>query len=494
LSRVHFKKIERILTKDLRNEIVECCLIPREKSKTRKIFTKKLSQNVWRTEKNGAFLNLMVDAINKADETIGVSSFLIDDNILIQALVNASKRGVRVYLLTSEQKIEADSEHDDFISLKTREEHLKLLDDLAGLILVRTADHFHSKFILIDPMNEKKSVGFLLTANLKKKPLLGTNELGVMLKGKTVQELFELFCHAFWTESEHELFEPGRFKVVIRKQGIQLPPISHLLYTNKSSTNLKDNIISFIKNTSGDLLISSYGFDDNYELTNLIIKQIRNGRNITILAPTRPRLIETLRKFQEAGAEVLLNDYHHAKAILVLNNTQIKGLIFTANLTSKGLDTGFETGFNVQNDDLLELERIFREWRDEFSYSLKTNVPLGEIRDSVQIFENGSLVKKEIQSHIIIDLGEIEAESLSSMESTSPKIPLVNPSNQLGYEIHYKWTVVPPVLPKQAKKVKEENGLPIYQQKNQKFILVSNERELKKATQLAKKYHAKIVV
>ena len=494
MSRNIFKKSKRTFIKDLRKEVIACCLLPKPNADKHRKTTNKISQNIWKTDPTGKLLQLMIEAIRKAKNIICVSSFLLNEKSLIEAMLDASNRGVRVYILTSELKIEEDLVDEDEISQKIREEHLKLLDKIAGKLLVRTAGHFHSKFIIIDPTDENNSIGFLLTANLKHKALLGTNELGVIIRGSPVYEFYELFCYAFWAESEHELLEPGRFRDVTGKEKINLPPLPTISFTTNKNTCLKQQILSIINNSKGELIISAYGFDDNYEIPDLILLQIQSGRKVIILAPPRPRIMNILKKFQEAGAEVFLNDYHHAKAILVRNNAHMEGFIFTANLTAKGLDNGFESGIVVSEDDLLELERILDEWINDFSFTLNTKVPIGDVMSKIRILENNSLIEKEVRPYLTVDLGEIEANSIFEIESAEPKsFPPPDP-NEIGHEIRYEWTVIPPLLPNDAKRVKTDSELPLYEKKNQTYVLIKNEKELEIATQLSKTHHAKIVV
>lgn len=494
MSDSSFKRLKKFQIKNLRKEIIKCCLIYRDVPEFDKINSNKFSQNVFETESSGALLKQMIDAIERAEDIICVSTFLINERSLTDAMLNATSRGVRVYILTSELNIESESEDDDEISQKNREEHLKLLDEIAGKILVRTANHFHSKFLIIDPNTYDNSIGFLLTANLKNKALFGNGEIGIILRGAAVYELYEQFCYGFWKESEHELLEPGRLRDVIRKSHIQLPELFTISYTTNETTKLKQEIISLITNSIGELIISSFGFEEDYEITNLILNEIRNDRRVIILAPNRPKIMNTLKRFREEGAEVLIREYHHAKAILVKTNEYKEGLIFTANLTSEGLENGFESGIKVYKEDTLELEKILLNWYQNFPLILKVNVNVGDILGKILFFENYNLIEKEIKPTIIKNLGEIQAESIYDMESTEPlNFPELD-SDEICHEIRYEWTVIPPILPKDAKKIKNDSELPFFEWKRQKFILITNKSELKTAEELAPKNKAKIVV
>src|SRR5262245_33788150 len=81
-----------------------------------------------------------------------------------RALIEAAKRGVRVYLLVAtEARLDKEIRSDDSFGIKTVEEHKRLLDRLAGWVYVRSAEHFHAKFVVADP--KSRPHGVLLTAN-----------------------------------------------------------------------------------------------------------------------------------------------------------------------------------------------------------------------------------------------------------------------------------------------------------------------------------------
>src|SRR5690242_7951007 len=61
---------------------------------------------VWRTGPQARFRQALVEGLDGAEEVALLSSFLLADDRLAEAMLRAAKRGVRVYVLTaSEQRI-----------------------------------------------------------------------------------------------------------------------------------------------------------------------------------------------------------------------------------------------------------------------------------------------------------------------------------------------------------------------------------------------------
>jgi len=495
LSEDIFKKRIKTYTISNKENIIESCWIYRESSGSGTNETKKLSEKIWEVEPTGILLKMIVKSIDKAQNIICISTFLISEHAIIDAMKRAASRGVRVYLLTSKARLEDEYEDDDEFNRRIKEEHIKLLNEFAGNILVRIAEHFHSKFILIDPNNSQNCRGFLLTSNLTHEALTRNKEIGIILNSKEVKELYLLFCYAFWRESEHELFEPGNFRPISRKENVNFLKLSEILYTTNNNSNLKDNISSLISNSNEDLIISSFGFEENHEITDLIINQIEKGRKVIILTRNRIKNMSTIEKFEKKGAEVYAFPWLHAKAILVKNENELDGIIFSANLQKNGLDKGFESGIKVFNEDALELEKILTNWFKNFPLILKTKVMLEDLMNKVIIFENNSFIEKEIKPIYEFDLGEIEAETIEQIENTRPKkFPEPRAKDILYHEIKYIWTIIPPQLPKNAVKIESNNNIQIFKLDKKKYILVKNKNELKIAQKLNEKIQGKIVI
>ena len=113
--------------------------------------TEKIHQKlgIYQSGPDKELLGNLIKLIEKAKKVVCISSFVIQPGELTDAMLAAARRGVRVYLNTaSENKFEKDVADMEGFDERMYKQHISLLDEFAGRIMVRTAGHFHSKFIL----------------------------------------------------------------------------------------------------------------------------------------------------------------------------------------------------------------------------------------------------------------------------------------------------------------------------------------------------------
>ena len=92
---------------------------------------------------SGALRNQIIELINQARQHVCVCSFLLADDNVEQALISATDRGVRVYLLTSaEMKLKTSDGEDWGRDDEIRELHKKMLERLSGKVYLRSSSHF----------------------------------------------------------------------------------------------------------------------------------------------------------------------------------------------------------------------------------------------------------------------------------------------------------------------------------------------------------------
>ena len=141
-----------------------------------------------------------------------LSSFLLADKELADAIQRAAERGVRVYVLLASEAHLGRKEPEKEFNKSCLEQHKSMLNRLAGYALFRSAPHFHAKVVVIDP--DTASAGILLTANLTTEALERNEELGVELSSAEVIEVSGYLKWAMWESAEHELIDPtDRFRV-----------------------------------------------------------------------------------------------------------------------------------------------------------------------------------------------------------------------------------------------------------------------------------------
>lgn len=269
---------------------------------------------LWRTGPAGEFRRAMAAGIDGAREVVLVSSFLLTDTLLAEAMIRAAARGVRVYILTaSEQSIAKATDEED----RRVEEHKKLLASLVGKTLLRSAEHFHAKFVVVDPFvaAPARARGFLSTANFNKALTDGV-ELGLELDGAQAAALGGAFAAAFWNEAERELVEADRLGTVAKAPGQPRVPVHPGVYTtNKSSTQLRDAVIGLIRGARRELVVASYGLDATHPSVVELRAAAERGVAVTVLTRPRPAVLAGAKYLAEGGVVVRAHDKLHAKAV-----------------------------------------------------------------------------------------------------------------------------------------------------------------------------------
>ena len=120
-----------------------------------------------------AIVTLLADA----QEKVVLSSFLLADKGVEDAIFEAAKRGVRVYILiASEARLGREDGEGEF-DKRVLAQHKAMLERLGGYALFRSASHFHAKVVIADP--DTRPAGILLTANLTREALERNEELAV---------------------------------------------------------------------------------------------------------------------------------------------------------------------------------------------------------------------------------------------------------------------------------------------------------------------------
>jgi cardiolipin synthase len=134
----------------------------------------KISKNIRVSGNDEKLLNELKVSIDNAKEMICITSYIFNEPDIKKCLLNASKRGVRVYMLTASNKhLKNQPDEDDDFNKKMYIEMDKLFKELQGKIKIRTSENFHTKFLLIDPLNSELRQGYLLTSNFDTKGIKG---------------------------------------------------------------------------------------------------------------------------------------------------------------------------------------------------------------------------------------------------------------------------------------------------------------------------------
>ena len=445
--------------------------------------------------------------LDGAREKVVLSSFLLADREVEDAIRAAAERKVRVYvLLASEARLDVEDNDGEF-EKDMRDRHLEMLDRLGGHALFRSAPHFHAKFVLADP-GAGTGVGLLLTANLTREALERNEELGVELTSGEVEETFALARWAFWEYAEHELIDPtDRFGAVKPLGSVEHPgPSSRILATTSESRELRDEAIRLTETATGKLSVASFGWDRDHEIVEFLCVRAAEGLDVTALARIRPSQMPALLALAQSGARVLGFKWLHAKALAADGD---KALVMSANLQSDGLDRGFELGVRLDGDRAGEVRSRLDEWSQAARWELLTSPALGDVLGEARVWRGNRLDDMTVEAERRIDLGSVTAESADRLDDAEPSLPpVVPPVDELpepAHEIVYEWRARPPVLAANARPVLQPsdrtNGKPaaydppVFDEPGgRRVVAVDSERQMPEARRVAASVEAAAIV
>lgn len=439
--------LKRTSTLDLSTEALPACWVRRFPTASDSNETP--ARGVWRTGPQFLFRRALVEGLDSAREVVLVSSFLLSDTTLADAMRRAADRGVRVYALTaSKQRLGKVLAEDDDFDRRMAEEHEKLLDGLAGRVLLRSADHLHAKFVVVDPGPSGRA--WLSTANFNKG--LGDNiELGVELDAAAAS-CFALHFHwAFWREADQELRAPGRLSAVKPAPADPRRPdaVGGVCATLKDGTALRDTVLASINSARRELLVASYGLDADHVSVRAILDAKRRNVEVTVLTRPRKAVAQVAALLAAAGVRVLGHDKLHAKAIVADG----QALVMTANLEPHGLDSGFELGVQLPPQRARGVEDTLREWSRTFPWeyqsALRRSGHLGDI-----LLADGGLKegKAKVVASVTVPLPIVVADDALQLDVAAP--PKLNPPQtraEYPQKVNFSWEVHAPTIPRDAK-------------------------------------------
>lgn len=386
-----------------------------------------------------------VSLLERAEYVAVISSFLLADQAIEDAIVEAGQRGVRVYiLLASEARLGTEEGEGEF-DKRVLAQHKAMLNRLAGHALFRSASHFHAKVVLADPFEGLQPEGMLLTANLTSEALERNEELGVQLQPDEVLEMAGYLRWAMWESAEHEMVDPkDRFKAV-KPLGKVAHPVaaSAIVATTAGSNTLRQEGLRLIREARKQIIVSSFGWDVEHEVVKLLCARAREGLTVTVLARVRPAAMPALIALSRAGAAVHAFNWLHAKAIWT---DRQQALLMSANLQRHGLDEGFELGLCLHDERATELHERLQSWITSAPWVLRVDCTLGAITGKAKMWTGKEFRDIDVQPQRSIDLGSVAADNAGHMEAEQPAVPKFDPLKDPVHEVRYEWQVKAPRL------------------------------------------------
>jgi cardiolipin synthase len=288
----------------------------------------------------------ILDAINAAKRALNVRMFLFTDTSLLDAVIAAKRRGVKVRVMLNPARRSGEAENE--ASRKT----------LTGAgVEVRDSnpafDLTHQKSMCVDD-----EVGFVESLNWEVKDLTETRDYAIVTThGHEVDEMVACF-NADW---EHKEFAPH--------------PKSTLIWC---PNNGRQRIAKFIDETKHTLWVQNERYQDTVIIERLV-RAARRGVKVHILAK-RPhslkpdKLIEGvggLRILQDVGAKIHTMKHLklHAKMLLADNERAIVGSI---NLSPGSFDARRELA--IETDEHHAVKRLEKTASEDWDASHKLDL------------------------------------------------------------------------------------------------------------------------
>jgi cardiolipin synthase len=453
----------------------------------------------------------MIDGIRSAREVVLVASFLLSDHKITEALLSLAD-DVRLYVLTASEihltKVLQDDSHFDQQRI---DEHRALLDRLAQRGVVRTASHFHAKFLVVDPHSAPR--GWISTANFNP-ALTDSVELGVELKTADAEALAGWFNRIFWSEADHELRKAGALQPV--NPSPVCPPKpgpSSIVVTAHDEFSIALSVLKIIEQSTGSLLVSSYGLELNHRVVNALIDRLHKNVKVTVFTRPRVAVAAAVSALANAGATVIAHEKLHAKAIW----GDAGALVMSANLETHGMDRSFEVGVVLNAKQSGQLKAVLLQWEQWFSWRYSETTRRGEFCGRLLLANEPPKTRsRTVVEKVIMTLDAVVAANATELEHTPPPARKhVGDAKVLPQSIEFQWAVHAPVLPKGATEIlraakeaplRSKDKKPtnksvgtsyhpsLYQQGAQHYVVVRAESEFLAAKLLADEFNAKIVV
>jgi cardiolipin synthase A/B len=330
--------------------------------------------------------NAILDLIASARQKIFVTSFILGDDELIEALCDAANRltgGVYVIVELSEQSLRkglavlADKEEKGQVNRKVEAEKKRFVSLTSRGVAVRGHENCHAKFVVDD------KVGWLGSANLETRAFTKVGEVGVVTDDPAeVNRLARLFARMWLQGSRYELPSTARgYNVEDRRDPVPArfavphPPLTlrpSVLWTSNTGQGLLESIHDIIGQAQRRLVLASWSLNGMADRPDLLInplaKAISRGVQVEMFVRAmneRERHRRDAGLLHQVGVRIVADDLNHAKAVIADDQ---QGALFSANFDAEhGLDagSGIEVGARLDGTPALdELARYLRHAMD----------------------------------------------------------------------------------------------------------------------------------
>lgn len=299
----------------------------------------------------------IADAINAATRSLRIKMFLFSDPGLIQAVIDAHRRNVRVRIMLNPARRSGEQENEETRRILT-EAGIEVLDSNPKFDLT------HEKSMVIDD-----TTAYVESLNWETKNLTVTRDYAVVTTHKhEVDEIIECF-EADWHRTE---FKSGDH--------------SHLIWCVGNGRQRMGQLIDDAKHS---LFLQNERYQDSVMIEHLV-RAARRGVQVHVMARPPHKLkkaklsegVSGLRILQDVGIKVhkLRHVKLHAKLLFADGNRTIVGSI---NLAPGSFDTRRELAIEVKDEHVTSrIDAVMQhDWKNSKPLDLSDEALLKELED-----------------------------------------------------------------------------------------------------------------
>ncbi len=303
----------------------------------------------------------LIEAINRASKSLRIKMFVFSDPVLVQTVIAAHDRGVKVRIMLNPSRRNGEKENDTT--------HQILTD--AGVAVLDSSPAFdvtHEKSMVIDDQ-----FAFIQSLNWQTKNFTRTRDYAVITQHKhEVDEVVECF-DADWTRQE---FKPG--------------DRSHLIWC---TGNGRQKIAQFIDEARHTLWVQNERYQDPVIIERLVRASRRGVKVRVMMRP--PHTLKKEKLVEGIGGVRILDDVgikvHKLKGLKLhaklLFADDARAIIGSINLAPGSFDSRRELAIEVRDDIIANRihDVLHQDWENSKSIDLSDE---GLLADLEEVDEN----------------------------------------------------------------------------------------------------------
>lgn len=279
----------------------------------------------------------LLDEITAARESIDLEIYIVTDEVILAALEEAQRRGVRVRVILEEHPFGGGGGQGEIFARL----------EGAG-IAVRWGNPVF-RFTHIKAMTIDGAVAIIMNQNITESAFTANRDFGVVTNEPGAVRTAAAIFEADWTRSA----EPDPEPLVV------------------SPTNARQELLALVQGAQRSLDVYAEVLRDPEMLDSLIAAAARGVRVRIVVSPS-PDFAAERERLAAGGVEIRLmsNLYVHAKAIIADGERAFVG---SQNLSATSLDQNRELGIVV--DDSVNLARLSRTFEIDFRAGAPQETP-----------------------------------------------------------------------------------------------------------------------